>query len=297
MTKVTPLPRASVSLGRRIAATAVTVCIVTLAAYALFQWIRFYPVREKLAATERQHAELKAGLMKAYKLGSIEPQPRHNSSIPPANAPGVVAADLSISAKQRREIQLIRARPELQPKYFEAETAALGTLYGPLLRALKLSSEQSSQVLAALARRAQRTVDIQADALQRQQALSDPIITSEIQEQNTNTEVGLQRILGPEAFGHLQSYEATVNIRSVVGALASNLYFDHPLNADQSARLITALATAVPAGPVLDPVLADRGPPGTDWDAAVEQVTNILGPEQLNTFRLIAKLNKEGWMH
>ena len=297
MTKAAHLSPSFVSVGRRIAAATLTASIVALAVYALFQWLRFYPVREKLAATERQHAELKAELMKVYKLRPADKRQSPRISIPPSDAPRIPAEDGSISTKQRREIQLIRARPELQQKYFEAEKAAFGTLYDPLLRALNLSPEQRLQVLAALAQRAQGTMDIQAGALERRQALTAPAITSAIQNQNADTDVRLQRILGPEAFVQLQSYETTVNIRSVVGTLASNVYFDHPLTADQSTRLITALATVIPAGPVLDPVLTDRGPPGTDWDAAVEQVIDILGPEQLNTFRLIAKLNKEGWMN
>jgi hypothetical protein len=251
--------------------------------YGFFQWVRLHPSQVRLARLENSRIEL------GRKVRALEVNlPKAPAGSTPAareNAPSKLTSPVPRDDSHRL-VEAIYRDGALAEKYRSAERASLGVLYGPIFRSLKLPIEQQNRVLDLLTQRAQNLIEVEATT-------NGAPAADKTDQVELSSSSDLQNLLGAEPYASFQQYQSTMNARLVLSALAGNTYYDHPLTAEQSGQLVTALATAVPTNRPIDPVLTHGVPPGTDWDAAVEAVTPFLGPEQLKTFQTIATLNKD----
>jgi len=249
-----------------------------------------------LAAAERERIRLEADLKRLRSADAESPSYDRALKI------------VAVAAKPWRDIAVERDA-QLQALYLASERRSLAVRYGPFLRSLGLSAEQSGNFENAEMAAIERTLDIKTTALSKGLELNDPAIATLLQQSNEQRLAAQTALLGTDGCEQLQNYERTLPVRGFVNEMAGDLAFsDAPLTPQQGDQLVQLLVSANAgylAGGVASPprlsddymsLMASRSlaPQSTDWDSIQPRARALLSDTQFSV--LNARIEENGTM-
>ena len=170
--------------------------------------------------------------------------------------------------------ELLHNDPVVQARFLDYQKSGFSMLYGPLFRKLHLTPEQVSQFEAALARKEEESMDLNASLMDQHLTWSDPAAQKLYTQIYAECHSALSQVLGDSGLKAYEAYDQGLPARSAVtgfaGAAAAS---GMPVTPDQLAQL-TTVATQ-----------AKVGAAGPDWDTIMAQATTILSPAQLDLLK------------
>jgi hypothetical protein len=188
--------------------------------------------KELFAAASRLRTGMEA------KLGGLKSALAH----PPSKDAALKV--LALAAAPWREVVLAK-EPKLQALYLAAERASLPARYGPFLRPLGLSAEQTAKFDDVQLAAAERALDIKASAEAQGLTLDDPAVAALLKQSAQELQSAQADLLGADGVQQLQQYERSLPMRAFVDSLGGALAFtDAPLNAQQANQLLQQLLGA-----------------------------------------------------
>jgi len=192
-----------------------------------------------------------------------------------------VAADKSGTRRRPMDWSAFMTKhPELLRGFETAFERLRAQEYAPLYRRLQLTQDQIDRLDELMAKNMENGVDIDSVAQARGLAMNDPAIVQmrKAQQEELNTQE--QSLLGSDAFGALQAYQAEGSVRSLMGVATSTaVASEQGLSIDQEDQVAHAMALTDP-GYQKDPTqVVTRS--ALDWDTATATVQNQLTPAQL----------------
>ncbi len=201
---------------------------------------------------------------------------------------------------ENKKLSALLQSPGLQAEYLAAKRARIGRTYGPLLKELKLSFEQTSRFEAIVMQREEQALDIAGtvpkamrtsytgglwdtglESLTVGGPASDPDTqaAAELQRQaNQAFKAAATDLLGADGYAQLESYERAMPARNITDNLAGELATtDHPLSPDEADQLTQLLANASPS--YARGGSANLGQ--VNWDKLLEKAPSVLSPPQV----------------
>jgi len=217
--------------------------------------------QEKIAAAGHDIAELRSAL-------STEPQNN------PAALPAVrIAPQLD----RRALLALMESDPKLYALAMKVFRTNVAEQYAPLFRALNFTPDQIDKFETLSTQHTSTLVDIMFSANQQGVPLSDPAVTTLIQQENAQFTSAQQALLGDAGEQQLQQFNRAAPVMGVVRQVASAVALSsNPLTApqaDQLAQILASSSSNYQGG--------GNATQGTiNWPAALGQAQGILTPTQ-----------------
>ena len=215
-------------------------------------------------------------------------------AIEPA-APTEEAAKPNQKRGNRPDFTALMANPEFVQAMSLQQRAALDNRYADLFKKLQLAPADLEKLKNLLVERQTTRMDVMTSA--RAQGLDPRTNRDELNKltaaAQAEVDANIKTSLGETVYNQYQNYEATQPQRSLVNQLDQRLsYTTTPLNANQSAFLITALtANTTAASEAPDP---QQGGPG-NWggtrpaitipDTVIQQAQSVLTPDQVTALK------------
>lgn len=177
----------------------------------------------------------------------------------------------------------LQTEPEFQLLWLADRRAALTTTYGPLARQLRLSPEQVERMQAALIKREEQRMDIQATQRAQGLADSDPAVRQPLEKVDREYQQAQKDVLGEAGYARLKDYERSVYARELLAGIAGGaaVVAREPFTPQQAEQLFSAMVNASPnhrrGGGFL--------PYEVDWSKVDEEAAKFLSPSQLAFFQ------------
>jgi hypothetical protein len=261
------------------------------------------------AARWSQRSMLVIGEMRRKQgaLVSQERKLRENHRAPEPAPPAPLGPRRVIRSDEASDLLMQKA--DLQVLYFTAQKASLGSTYGPLFRALKLSPAQMERLEQLILLREQSAFDVGGAVPEVSRSIAgrrsslgpdpttisageyhaspnpsgDELSAAQLLKRNADSfHAEAAAVLGDEGFSRLEQFERALPVEplanAVVGALASG---DSPASVEQSDQLLQILAEA--SVPYQKGKTARQN--SIDWKQARSRAAGVLTPAQMTLFQ------------
>lgn len=147
-------------------------------------------------------------------------------------------------------------------------------LYGPLFRKLSLSPDQVAKFEAALEKKEEENMDLNASLMDQHLTYADPTAQKLYAQVYAECRGAIAQVLGDSGMKEFEAYEQGLPARSAVTGFAGAAAVGGiPLSPEQVGRL-TTLATQAPIGP-----------DGPQWDGVIAKAATFLSPQQIELLR------------
>jgi hypothetical protein len=231
----------------------------------------------------------------AAELPMTAPKSATPDAIEPAAPPEEAAKPNQKRGNARPDFAALMANPEFAQAMSLQQRAALDGRYADLFKKLQLAPADLEKLKNLLVERQTTRMDVMTSA--RAQGLDPRTNRDELNKltaaAQAEVDASIKTSLGETVYNQYQNYEATQPQRSLVSQLDQRLsYSTTPLNANQSAFLITTLTATTTAGSEApDP---QQGGPG-NWggtrptitipDTVIQQAQSVLTPDQVTALK------------
>lgn len=225
-----------------------------------------------LAEAERARATVEAAL----------------DALPPAKAKAASAAGSGTGALERATYKnpfaVVHDDPEVQSLWFASRRAALLATYGPLFRALNLSSEKVAQFQEIALRREQQNLDLTSAMWAQGLSNRDPALGRMEEQVKADYDSAMAELLGGDGAKQMQAYELALPVRKISTALAGLAAMSGaPLTYEQGEELTRVLTDAC----WRYTRTGATDPQTVDWPAVDARARTFLSAAQLKLFQTV----------
>lgn len=241
-------------------------------------------VAERAKAEARRHARERASAELADSLAKAEAALAAAKAQKARTSPATKPTEPPKGNASFDPSELMAKDPKLQAMSIAAKRARFETVYGPLLRALRLTPVQVARLGEARAKFDELQQDMTMVMSDKGLGPRDPAVVRLRQQAADELRAAQLEILGVEGVSKLEAYEGTLPARAITERFAGAMAVaDRPMTAEQAERLTQIMAEAGS----LAPGTTRLDPASIQWATVDRRAAEVLSPEQFSLFKRI----------